>query len=137
MSKKYEVIKLNDNNTLKFGNFEAIDKQKVSDFAFNGETLAVKTHKDITVLKRNDILLMETVPGAVVDQLQYKAEEMKFNITGFKQTAVTIGSVEPNTKYKVEVDGVETETLDSKVSGKISISLDIENVTREVVITKL
>lgn len=135
MPKKYEVIKLNDDKTLKFGNFEAIEKQKVADFTYNGDTLAVKTHKDITVLKKNDSLFIEVVPGAVLDKFEYTTEELKFNITGYKQSMVTVG-VEPNKSYKVIIDGKEVETLDSKLSGKISVSLDIENAKREVVFCK-
>lgn len=136
MSKHDEIIKINDNNTLRFGNFEAIDKQKVADFDYNGRKLAVKTHKDITVLKADDSLVMETVPGSVVDNFNWTEEKVAFDIIGYKQTMITLG-VAPDAEFKVYIDGVETETLRSKASGKISISVDIENVNRALVVEKI
>ncbi len=136
MSKKYEVLKVNQDDTLMFGNFEAIDKQKVSDFRHKGDILAVKTHKDITVLKKNDALFVECVPGAVFDKFDYAYGFVKFDVKGYKQSMITLG-VEPEASYKVFLNGVERDTLTSNVSGKISASIDIENKVASIEIRKI
>ncbi len=131
MGKKYDVIKINEDQTLTFGNYEVIEKQKVADFEYKGETLAVKTHKDVTVLKSNDKLVIETVPGTVVENFNIEESDISFNITGYKQTIVTI-EVEPEVEYNLYIDGVKSDILTSKPSGKVSISLDVENVKKTV-----
>ncbi len=131
MSKKYEIIKINEDQTLTFGNFEVVEKQKVSDFDYKGEKLKVKTHKDITVLKSNDTLVIETVPGTVVDNFNMEEGNISFGILGYKQTIVTI-EVEPEVEYNLYIDGVKSDILTSKPSGKVSISLDVENVKKTV-----
>ncbi len=136
MPKSKEIIKLNENGSLKFGDYTAIEKQKVADFNFNGTLVSVKTHKDITVLKKNDNLFLETVPGANIDNFVVKKGEVSFDITGYKQTMVTLG-VHPEEIYQINVNGHEIETQKSKLSGKISVSLDVEGTAKNVVIKKI
>ncbi len=131
MSKKYEIIKINEDQTLTFGNYQVVEKQKVADFEYKGEKLAVKTHKEITVLKSNDNLVVETVPGTVIENFSAEEGSVAFDIQGYKQTIVTLG-VEPEVEYNVYIDGVKIDILTSKPSGKASFSLDVENVKKSV-----
>ncbi len=136
MSKSKEIIKLKEDGSLKFGDYTAIEKQKVADFNFNGTLVSVKTHKDITVLKKNDNLFIETVPGANIDNFVVKKGDVSFDIIGFKQTMVTLG-VHPDESYQIYVDGHEIETQKSKLSGKISVSLDIDGTSKRVEFKKI
>ncbi len=131
MGKKLEIIKINEDQTLTFGNYEVVEKQKVTDFEYKGEKLAVKTHKEITVLKMNDNLVIETVPGTVIENFAGEEGSVSFDIKGYKQTIVTLG-VKPEVEYNVYIDGVKIDILTSKASGKASFSLDVENVKKSV-----
>ncbi len=131
MSKKLEIIKINEDQTLTFGNYEVVEKQKVSDFEYKGDTLAVKTHRDVTVLKSNDTLVIETVPGTLIQNFSSEEGSVSFDIIGYKQTIVTLG-VEPEVEYNVYIDGTKIDILTSKASGKASISLDVENVKKSI-----
>ncbi len=136
MPKSKVIIKLNEDGSLKFGDYTLVEKQKVADFDFNGITVACKTHKDITVLKKNDNLFIETVPGANIDNFVVKEGDVSFDIIGYKQTMVTLG-VNPDEIYQIYVDGHEIETQKSKLSGKISVSLDVEGASKKVEFKKI
>ncbi len=131
MGKKLEIIKINEDQTLNFGNYEVIEKQKVADFEYKGEKLAVKTHNEVTVLKSNDNLVIETIPGTVIENFSSEEGSVSFDIKGYKQTIVTLG-VEPEVEYNVYIDGTKIDILTSKPSGKASFSLDVENTKKKV-----
>ncbi len=136
MPKSKEIIKLNEDGSLKFGDFTLVEKQKVADFDFNGTLVACKTHKDITVLKKNDNLFIETVPGANIDNFVVKNGDVSFDIIGYKQTMITLGA-NPEESYQITVNGHEIETQKSKLSGKISVSLDVEGTSKRVEFRKI
>ena len=48
-----ELLRVEENGTLSFGNFELDTKSKLSDFEYNGDIYKVKTFKEITKLERN------------------------------------------------------------------------------------
>ena len=47
-----ELIRVESNGKLSFGNFKLEEKSKVTDFIFNGDTYKVKTFKEITKLEK-------------------------------------------------------------------------------------
>ncbi len=130
-----EVLKIDDNNTLSFGNYTVKEKQKVSDFSFNNDTYKCKTHTDITRLEKNDILLLETVPGATVHNLKIDEELITFSIEGNGDTKVTLGLLE-NSKYNVTVDGENLGVEKTNISGKLSFSHELLNTSIEIKIEK-
>lgn len=136
MLKVNEIITVNEDNTLTFGNFEVVEKQKVADFEYKGDKLAVKTYKDVTVLKRDGNLIIETVPGSVIENFLEEEFKLSFDISGYKYTSVTLAT-KPEQEYKVYIDDKEIETVKSKLSGKLSISVDIENTKKSVRIERI
>ncbi len=130
-----EVLKIDDNNTLSFGNYTVKEKQKVSDFSFNNDTYKCKTHTDITRLEKNDILLLETVPGATVHNLNIDEDLITFSIEGNGDTKVTLG-LEENSKYNVTVDGENLGVEKTNISGKLSFSHELLNTSIEIKIEK-
>ena len=61
-----ELIRLEDNGSISFGNYLMDEKKKVLDFEVAGNLYKVKTYKDITKLEKNGKMLLETVPGATI-----------------------------------------------------------------------
>ena len=58
-----ELIRLEDDNSLSFGNYLMDTKKKVIDFEVDGDLYKVKTYNKITKLEKNGILLYESVPN--------------------------------------------------------------------------
>ena len=57
-----ELIRLEDNGSISFGNYLMDEKKKVLDFEVCGNLYKVKTYKDITKLEKNGKMLFESVP---------------------------------------------------------------------------
>ena len=113
-----ELIRKENDGTLSFGNFEFDTKQKKSDFEYEGDLYKVKTFKEITKLEKNGLFVYESVPGTVVT-------EMSFMVEGWEDSSITV-ELEPDTEYKVFVDGTNIGKMKSNLAGKISISIEVE-----------
>ena len=57
-----ELIRMENNDTLSFGNYKLDSKSKIDNFAFGGDLYKVKTFKEITKLERNGMFVYESVP---------------------------------------------------------------------------
>ena len=118
-----ELIRKENDGTLSFGNFEFDTKQKKSDFEYEGDLYKVKTFKEITKLEKNGLFVYESVPGTVVTEMKNTDSEMSFMVEGWEDSSIT---VEPDTEYKVFVDGTNIGKMKSNLAGKISISIEVE-----------
>ena len=58
-----ELIRVEDEVYLSFGDYTLSEKKKVSDYPFEGNFFKVKTYKESTRLEQNDLLVYESVPG--------------------------------------------------------------------------
>lgn len=125
------VLKINENNTLSFGNYLVKEKQKVYDIPFNNDIYKCKTHTDITRLEKNDKLLIETAPGATVHNFKYTNEEVTFELEGHGDTKFTIELIQ-NQEYSVSVDNKDFGTDKTNLSGKFSFSYELLNTPVEV-----
>ena len=56
MSTVKELIRVEENGAISFGNYELDVKSKLSDFECNGDVYKVKTFSEITKLERNGML---------------------------------------------------------------------------------
>ena len=61
-----ELIRVENENGLSFGDYTLNAKKKVSDFEFHGDMYKVKTYRDITKLEKNELFVYESVPGTSV-----------------------------------------------------------------------
>lgn len=57
-----ELIRIDNNETLSFGNYKLSSKSKADNFEFGGDLYKVKTFKEITKLERNGMFVYESVP---------------------------------------------------------------------------
>lgn len=135
MSIVNEILKA-ENNYLCFGNYLVTEKQKLEDFAFNGDKYKVKTHNEITRLEKNGQMILETVPGSAVHKFSMNENEISFEAEGFKNTQVTL-EVEPKQNYKLEIDDVVISTTKSSSFGKFSFSLTLFSYPRTIKIKKV
>lgn len=119
-----ELIRKESDGTLSFGNYEFDTKQKLSDFEFEGDLYKVKTFKEITKLEKNGMFVYESVPGTVVTGLKVTDDETVFSVEGLEDASITL-ELEPETEYKVYVDGTNIGKMKTNLGGKLVLSIEI------------
>lgn len=124
MSVIAELIRVEANGTMSFGNYELAQKSKVSDFEHNGDLYKVKTFKEITKLERNGMFAYESVPGTAVTNYKRTEDMVSFEAEGIADTQVIIG-VEDDTEYSIIINEVKIDEFETNLSGKLVISLDL------------
>lgn len=120
-----EVIRINDNNTLSFGNYKVTEKQKVADFKFGEDVYKVKTHNEITKLEKNDKLLLETVPGASIHNFLVSSNGIEFEAYGAGNTEIVV-ELQPDTEYEIKIDDVVIGNSKTNFSGKLNASYELD-----------
>ena len=130
-----EIIRIEKDNTLSFGNYEVIDKQKIDDFEFDGNNYQVRTHKEVTRITKNTTLLLETVPGTAIHNFKSDENATAFSAEGIGNTQFTL-ELEGETNYTVYVDDVNLGTFKTSVVGKISFSAELNRQEQSVKIEK-
>ena len=125
MSVINELIRTEANGTLSFGNYSLAAKSKVEDFEHEGDLYKVKTFKEITKLERNGMFVYESVPGTAV-----KDFAVTFKVEGFEDAQITV-QLEDDCEYEVFEDGVCVGGMKTNMSGKLSLSVEL-NEGREV-----
>jgi hypothetical protein len=131
-----EAIRLENDNTISFGDYKAVEKRKVENFEVGEDLYKVRTHKDVTRLSKNTKLLLETVPGAAVHNLSVTEKLTKFTVEGQGSTLITL-ELESDTHYRVIVDDVTLETIKTNMTGKVGFSAELTENPIEVKIEKL
>lgn len=135
MSVVKEVIKI-VNNKLSFGNYLVEEKQKVSDFMFDGNSYKCKTHKDITRLEKNESLLIESVPGATFLDFEQKDGSGEFYIIGDGDTKITI-EVDADCEFDILVNGKSLGVQKSNFAGKLLLACELSEEKTHVLIKKV
>ncbi len=123
-----ELLYVGEGNTLGFGDFTLDKKKKVEEFEFSGDLYKVKTFQEITKLEKNGMFIYESVPGTTVSSFRLGDEGMKFQAMGSKDVQITV-ELEPTQDYKVLVDEVDAGIMTTNISGKLNISIDLEEGT--------
>ena len=130
-----ELIRIEENGTISFGNYQLAEKSKKSDFEFKGDLYKVKTCKDITKLERNGAFVYESVPGTAVNNFKVDNNVISFDVDAIENAQITV-EVEENTEYVMYMNGVNAGSVATNVSGKLSLSVPASNGTTSVKIVK-
>lgn len=130
-----ELIRIEDNGTLSFGNYQLEEKAKKSDFEFKGDLYKVKTYKDITKLERNGMFVYESVPGTTVNNFKVENSGVSFDVEALSDTQITV-ELEEGTEYVTYIDGVNAGSVNTNLGGKISLSVPASNGTTKIKIVK-
>ena len=120
-----ELIRIEDDGTISFGNYMLAAKSKLQDFEFQGDLYKVKTFGEITKLERNGMFVYESVPGTTVHGFKADENDVTFVVEGPENASITL-ELEPETEYKVHVDDVYVGKNKTNLGGKMSISVDLE-----------
>jgi len=131
-----ELIRLENDGSISFGNYLMDEKKKVLDFEVCGNLYKVKTYKDITKLEKNGKMLLETVPGATVHNFSMNGKKIEFSVEGHDDVQITM-ELEPEKEYKLIVDEVIVGKVSSNIGGKINFSVELNNNSSKVKIEKM
>ena len=123
-----ELIRMENNDTLSFGNYKLDSKSKLDNFAFGGDLYKVKTFKEITKLERNGMFVYESEPGTTVNQLMVTDSKVAFQVEGPEDAQITL-ELEEQTEYKVLVDNVDAGQMKTNLGGKLSLSVELNEDT--------
>ncbi|MGI6012146.1 MAG: endosialidase [Ruminococcus sp.] len=129
MSTVKELIRAEKNGAISFGNYELDVKSKLSDFECNGDIYKVKTFSEITKLERNGIFVYESVPGTTVNSLMLQETGMEFSVEGAEDAQITV-EMEADTEYEIFVDEKPIGKIKTNLGGKLSFSVELENVDK-------
>lgn len=132
-----ELIYVQADETLGFGDYTLDAKAKVDGFEFQGDLYKVKTYYEITKLKKNGVLVYESVPGTKVSHFKADEKEVIFVVEGKEDTQITL-ELEPEKEYKIFVDDVQTGKMKTNFGGKLVLSAELaENKGTKVRVVKL
>lgn len=132
-----DLIYVSENGGLGFGDYTLAEKAKASDFPFLGDLYKVKTFAEITRLEKNGSFVYESVPGTKVDGLKTEERRVSFFVEGTDNTQITL-EVEEEKEYRVLVDGINLGNVDTNLSGKLVVSVDLSaGKPQEVVIERI
>ena len=131
-----ELLRLESDGKLSFGNHELKTKAKLEDFKHAGDVYKVKTFNEITKLEKNGMFLYESVPGTSVLNFFEENDGVSFVVEGDKDAQITVG-LEDNAEYEVVIAGENVGTMNTNVSGKLNLSVELEGAGEiEVKLTK-
>ena len=126
-----ELIRIEENGTISFGNYKLEEKSKKSDFEFKGDLYKVKTCKEITKLERNGLFVYESVPGTAVNSFKVENGGVSFEVESDQNAQITV-ELEESTEYVMYLDGVNAGSMTTNLSGKLSLSVPASNGTTVV-----
>ena len=122
--------------TISFGNYKLDSKSKLDNFEHAGDLYKIKTFYEITKLERNGSFVYESVPGTAVEHFSAKHDGVEFTVSGDKDAQITI-QLEDDAEYEVYVDGVAVGGMKTNMSGKLVVSVELnEGVTCQVKVVK-
>ena len=120
-----ELLRVEDDGTLSFGDYTLDSKTKLDGFEFQGDIYKVKTFKEITKLEKNELFVYESVPGTVVKHFNDTDAQLDFEVEGTEDAQITL-ELEPEQEYEVYVDANLVGTMKTNLGGKLSISVSLD-----------
>lgn len=123
-----ELIRTEQDGTISFGNYKLETKSKLQDFEHAGDLYKVKTFYEITKLERNGMFVYESVPGTAVENFAVSNDGVAFLVEGDKDAQLTVQLAE-DTEYEVYVEGEAAGSMRTNMSGKLYVSVELNEGT--------
>ena len=127
-----ELLRAEEDGTLSFGDYSLSSKTKLDNFEFEGDIYKVKTFAEITKLERNGMFVYESVPGSAVEHFKATAEGVSFEVSAAGDVQFTL-ELEPESEYRVMIDEVSAGAMRTSLSGKLSVSAELNPEERAAV----
>lgn len=120
-----ELLRAEADGTLSFGDYTLGSKTKLDGFVFQGDQYKVKTFSEITKLEKNGMFVYESVPGTAVESFKASEDEVSFKVSGDQDAQFTL-ELEADSEYVVYMDEVNVGDMTTNLSGKLSVSAELE-----------
>lgn len=120
-----ELIKTESDGTLSFGDYTLTTKMKLEGFEHEGDEYKIKTFSGITKLEKNGMFVYESVPGTTVRHFRQMDQELSFLVSGKGDAQFTV-EMEADAGYLVNINGTDVGIMKTNLSGKLSISAELE-----------
>ena len=121
-----ELLRTEESGAISFGNYTLDAKAKVEDYEHGGDLYKVKTYRKLTKLEKNGMFAYESDPGTSVLQFTETEDGVSFLVEGDADAQITVG-LEEDAEYSVSVGDANIGTMKTNLSGKLSISVELEN----------
>ena len=119
-----ELLRVESDGTISFGDYTLDTKTKLDGFEFQGDLYKVKTFKEITKLEKNGMFAYESVPGTAVESFAVTEEGVAFKVYAAESVQFTVG-LEEESLYEVFVEGESVGKMTTNLCGKLSLSVDM------------
>lgn len=120
-----ELLRAETDGTLSFGDYTLPSKTKLEGFEFQGDIYKVKTFTEITKLEKNGMFVYESVPGTAVENFKAHSGIVSFKVSAPKDVQFTV-ELEADSEYVVYMDDVNVGDMRTNLSGKLSVSAELE-----------
>ena len=120
-----ELLRTEADGTLSFGDYTLDSKTKLDGFEFQGDIYKVKTFAEITKLEKNGMFVYESVPGTAVENFRADEDTVSFKVSGMKDAQFTL-ELGADSEYEVFMDGINVGVMKTNLSGKLSVSAELE-----------
>ena len=130
-----ELLRAEKDGTLSFGDYTLAAKTKKDNFEFEGDIYKVKTFAEITKLEKNGMFVYESVPGSAVENFRETGTEVEFTVSAEGDVQFTL-ELEPESEYEVFISGESAGRMNTNLSGKLSVSVELaadQNVQVKIV----
>ena len=121
-----ELLRTEENGAISFGNYKLDAKAKVEDYEHSGDLYKVKTYKELTKLEKNGMFAYESQPGTSVTDFRETEDGVTFLVEAAEDAQITVG-LEEDTEYSVTVGDANIGTMKTNLSGKLSISVELQS----------
>ena len=121
-----ELLRTEKSGAISFGNYKLGAKAKVEDYEHGGDLYKVKTYNELTKLEKNGMFAYESQPGTSVTDFQETEDGVTFRVEAAEDAQITVGLKE-DTEYRVTVGDTDIGTMKTNLSGKLSISVELES----------
>ena len=121
-----ELLRTEENGAISFGNYKLDAKAKVEDYEHGGDLYKVKTYKELTKLEKNGMFAYESEPGTGVTNFRETEDGVTFQVEADEDAQITVG-LQEDTEYSVTVGDANIGTMKTNLSGKLSISVELES----------
>lgn len=119
-----ELLRVENDGTLSFGDYTLTSKTKLENFEFQGDLYKVKTFSEITKLEKNGMMIYESVPGTAVEHFKVSEGTVEFSVSGEQDVQFTV-ELEAGTEYTVYMNDMNVGKMKTNLSGKLSVSAEV------------
>lgn len=119
-----QLLRVESDGTISFGNHKLAEKAKLEDFPYEGDLYKVKTYQTMTKLEKNGMFVYESVPGTSVLNFKEDNDGVSFVVEGDEDAQITVG-LEDETEYEVFIDGESVGKMNTNLGGKLNMSVEL------------